>query len=746
VETRMQTQARLPLLALLSGIGLAAAAQPTHWVLQMIALLGVVVLPGAALSHAIGTDRGSRAANLVVATGYGITVLMSIGWLTSLLLEEGAYQRGTQIGIYAVLLTAGVIYERVRGTDALAGIVGERPERALGAFAVALALPAATLIAVERLDRGNGSGAALTMFVLAALLLAGTVLAGATKVGERHPGAVLLGLYSCALSAVWGTATRGQHLFGWDIQKEYSVAAETLVRGYWQAPADQDAYASMLSITSMPAQLHSIADISVQGTLSLLYPLLLAMLPVAAFEIVRRHASVRAATLATAGFIVAARAFPRQLPAIGRQEVALMLFAAGMLLATNRTMNRTSRRIGVAILLGATAFSHYTTAYVTLGMVAAAGATTWFITRKDRSERADVTFNWKTVAVIGVAVLGWNLVIAPTGGLVENPSQQVQSDGLQVLPGQRDENQTLWEAWLEGSSAIKYGSPDDYARELSMLRDNRLAWMDIDVHLGDVEPVEARATQVEGPLENFRGAWGLVSSVSGQLMVLLLTLGALRCLTRRRWKADGLPADLVGLIAGAFVLNVLLRISGTASGFYNPERGALHNAVILAVPAAILIDRLAKRSALTFAANIGVALTFAVGTWGVAPYLFGGSPPAATAEYGEDSERFLVSPAELSTARWLATELDEKDLLQGDRYAQVILLNVDRTSEHGKVFIMHPDFIDYGAYIFSTRANTIEKRARGLENRQFAIFTSPTDGFSELRATVYATEETRVLK
>jgi hypothetical protein len=40
----------------------------------------------------------------------------------------------------------------------------------------------------------------------------------------------------------------------------------------------------------------------------------------------------------------------------------------------------------------------------------------------------------------------------------------------------------------------------------------------------------------------------------------------------------------------------------------------------------------------------------------------------------------------------------------------------------------------------------VEKRARGFENRQFAIFTSPTDGFSELRATVYATEETRVLK
>lgn len=742
----MQTQARLPLLALLSGIGLAAAMQPTHWILQTIALLGVVLLPGAVVSHALGTDRAGRAGNLIIATGYGITMLMVIGWLSSMMLNEAAYHRGTQIGIYTILLAAGVIYERIRGVDALAGLVGEHPGRAISGFLAALALPIATLIAVERLDRGNGSGAALTMFILAALLLVGTVVAGATTFATRRPGVILLGLYSSALGVIWGTATRGQHLFGWDIQKEYSVATETLERGYWQAPADQDAYASMLSITSMPAQLRSIADISVQGTLSLLYPLLLAMLPVAAFEIIRRHASVRSATLATAGFIVAARAFPRQLPAIGRQEVALMLFAAGMLVATNRGISRTGRRVGSAVLLSATAFSHYTTAYVTLGMVAAAGAATWLATRNDPAERTQLTFNWKTVAAIGVAVLGWNLAIAPTGGLIESPSQRVQSDGLQVLPGQRDDGQTLWQAWLEGSSAVKYGTPDDYARELSMLRDNRLAWMDVDVHLGNVEPVQARATQVEGPLGNLRGVWGLVSAVSGQLMVLLMTIGALRCLTRKRWKSDGVPVDLIGLIAGAFTLNVLLRVSGTVSGFYNPERGALHNALILAVPAAILIDRLARRSVLTFAGNAIVALTFAVGTWGVAPYIFGGSPPAATAEYGEDSERFLVSPAELSTARWIAGELDEKDLLQGDRYAQVVLLNVDREAEHGKVFIMHPDFIDYGAYIFSTRANTVEKRARGFENRQFSIFTSPTDGFSELRATVYATEETRVLK
>jgi hypothetical protein len=398
------------------------------------------------------------------------------------------------------------------------------------------------------------------------------------------------------------------------------------------------------------------------------------------------------------------------------------------------------------LLLGGTAFSHYTTAYVTLGITVAAGAVAWLATRKDKGERRQLTFDWKVAGSIAMIILGWNLVIAPTSGLIENPGQKVQTDGLQVLPGNRGEDQSLWQAWIEGSSAVHYGTPDDYARELSMLRDNRLAWMDVDVRLGEVEPTQASVTRVEGPLDQFRGAWRALSTVSGQLMVLLLVVGALRALTKRRWRTDGLPVDLLGGIAAAFLVNTVLRLSGTASNFYNPERGALHNAILLCVPAGILIDRMASRRAFSYALNAGVALVFAIGTWGVAPYIFGGSPPAATAEYGEDTERFLVTPAELSTARWLSEELGERDLLQGDRYAQVILLNVDRQSDHGKVFILHPDFIDYGAYIFSTRANTIEKRARGLENREFSIFTSPIDGFSEIRATVYATEETRVLK
>lgn len=746
MKTRMETRTRLPLLALLSGVSITAAMRPEHWLLQIVALLGVILLPGSVLSHALGTDRSSRAANTVVAAGYGLITLMLAGYLTSMLLGENAYTRTTQIGIYATVLTASVLYERVRNVDTLEGIVGDSLLRALGGVAAALALPAATLIAVERLDRGNGSGAALTVFLLAALLMAGTVAVGSTRLGERRPGAVLLGLFSSALSVIWGTSSRGQHLFGWDVQKEYSVATETLTRGFWQAPKDQDAYASMLSITSMPAQMKSLANVAIESSFSLVYPLLLALLPVAAFELVRRHASVRAATLSTAGFIVAARAFPRQLPAIGRQEIALMLFAAGILVATNRNLGRRSRQIGAALLLGGTAFSHYTTAYVTMGLVVTASATAWLLTRKDPTERAQMTFNWKVTAAVIVAVLGWNLGIAPTGGLVENPGQKVQTDGLQVLPGKRAEDQSIWQAWIEGSSAVHYGTPDDYARELSMLRDNRLAWMDIDVRLGEVEPTQAKVTQVNGPLKQLQPGWRLLSTVSGQLMVLLLTIGALRVLTRRRWRTDGLPVDLLGAVAGAFVINTLLRLSGTASNFYNPERGALHNAIILAVPAGILIDRLAKRHRLTLLANAAIAGVFAIGTWGVAPYIFGGSPPAATAEYGEDTERFLVTPAELSTARWLAAELDEKDLLQGDRYAQVILLNMDRQSDHGKVFILHPDFIDYGAYIFSTRANTVEKRARGLENREFAIFTSPTEDFADIRATVYATEETRVLK
>ena len=448
----------------------------------------------------------------------------------------------------------------------------------------------------------------------------------------------------------------------------------------------------------------------------------------------------------TAAYVIGARTFPGQMPAIGRQEVALLLFAAGLLLATDRTVGPGRRRMGAVLLFGATAFSHYTTAYVTLAMVAAAGAFTWFSTRKDAERRADATFDWKVVTGVAVAVLGWNMLVAPIGALVENRSEDVRSEGLQVLARERGDDRSLWQVWLEGGNPVVYGTPDDYARELSMLRDNRLAWMNADVHLGDVEPVRTQAPQADGLAPALRGPWRTAFTVTGQLLLLLLVAGTLWSLTRGRWRREGLPVDLAGLVIGAFAMSALLRVSGTAAEFYNPERGALHGALVLGVPAGLLLERLARRGLRAHAIAGLLGLLFAAGTWGVGAHVFGGTPPASTAEYGENSERFLVSPAELSSARWLADELGEDALLQGDRYAQIVLLNLDRQATHGKVFILHPDFVDYDAYIFATRANVVEGRARGYENGTFAIFTSPLEGFSGLRATVYATEETRILK
>lgn len=736
---------RPSLFPILAAVSVASMLFPVHWSAQAAAVFGAVLLPGAAISHLLGTDRSGRPVSLVLAAGYGVALLMLVGWFSSTLLRSAAYDRLTQVGVYGMLLATLVFVERIRDTDLLAGVLAGRPRRALVGFAAALVLPLTTLVAVERLDRGNGSGPALATFLLAAAVLVVSVAVGVSRRGARRPGAVLLGLYCAGLSVVWGTASRGQHLYGWDIQKEYSVATETITRGFWLPPTDRDAYASMLSITSIPAQFRALAGLSVETSFSLLYPMLLALLPVAAFELVRRFASVRAATVVTAGYVIGARTFPGQMPAIGRQEVALLLFVAGVLAATDSTVATPRRRLGAAALLGATAFSHYTTAYVTLFMVVVATAVTWFFTREDRQARRRATFDPKTALAIATIVLGWNLVVAPTASLIENTRQEVASDGLRVLSGQR-QDQGIVQTWLEGGSAVRYGTPDEYARELSMLRDNRLAWMTADVRLGEVEPVRTSAPRAPGLLAVLRGPWTALTIIVGQLMVLVLAVGAVRSLIRRRRRADGLPADIVGLVAGAFALSVVLRISGSAAAFYNPERGALHGALVLAVPVAVLLDRLATRRVRTFLAASLAAMTFAAGTWGVAPYIVGGVPPASTAEYGEDSERFLVSPAELSAARWLATELDDTAFVQGDRYAQVVLLNVDRQSEHGKVFVLHPDFVDYRAYVFATRANVIEGRARGYENGLFAIFTSPVEEFARIRATVYANDETFVLK
>jgi hypothetical protein len=203
----------------------------------------------------------------------------------------------------------------------------------------------------------------------------------------------------------------------------------------------------------------------------------------------------------------------------------------------------------------------------------------------------------------------------------------------------------------------------------------------------------------------------------------------------------------LALLAGAvFVMVVLLRVSGTLALFYNPERGALHAAILYAPVVAIMTARILEALPLSTVLIIPLSLTVQLtSAFALDTQLVGGSPSAAHASVGEEYERLAISRAEYATATWIADRDDDPLLVSADRYGGIVLLSTPRGRIASSPTIV-PSGVDVRAYVYASRSNIVEGRARGKEGDRFAIFSFPFDYYEMTRATVYATEETRVYR
>ena len=126
---------------------------------------------------------------------------------------------------------------------------------------------------------------------------------------------------------MWSFSLRGDLVYGFDISSEYYSLNQTVTSGVWHVSHPNDAYGAMLSLTVLPAELHALSGMPALLIFKVVYPVIGALFPVAVFCLARRVLTGRWAFMAAA-LVVMQQTFFQQLPALARQEVAMMLFAA----------------------------------------------------------------------------------------------------------------------------------------------------------------------------------------------------------------------------------------------------------------------------------------------------------------------------------------------------------------------------------------------------------------------------------
>ncbi|MEO5875961.1 MAG: hypothetical protein ABIS86_08595, partial [Streptosporangiaceae bacterium] len=202
---------------------------------------------------------------------------------------------------------------------------------------------------------------------------------------------------------------------------------------------------------------------------------------------------------------------------------------------------------------------------------------------------------------------------------------------------------------------------------------------------------------------------------------------------------------------------VLIRLSATFATAYNPGRAQLQALILTSITMCWLLRWSAARlrvpllrvpflrvGRLVPAVAAAACVLVFLGSSGLAGLALGGPRAADLSDEGEDAERFVMSAPELAAAQWLTGRLPySADRVYADRYGQVRLLAAQGPAVQVQTDLT-PLTLDRRAWIYASRTNTVNGRARSLFAGKLAIYAFPAGFVADHYDKVYTNGQSEV--
>lgn len=710
------------------------------WLAQVLLIALLLIVPGVILLRAARVPGAAVAAFPVYVPAASLVVLMGSGlavdW-TGLLLGMAAPLRTGPLLIGFELVCFSLLASSARAREGV-----WIPWRLLsGSVSLVwpLAVPVIAALGCLRLNAGHGSAVALAG-VVAALVLLVWAMASASRL---EPVRLAVILYAVGLAVTWSFSLRGNFVYGFDIASEYHLMHETVLTGAWYTYHAHDAYGAMLSITVLPAELRALSGLSGVLLFKIAYPMLFALFPVGIFGLARKVLPRQWAFIAAA-FVIAQQVFGQQLPAAARQEIALVLFVALVAAILDQRLPRSVRWVLVPLFSVGMTVSHYSTTYVTVGLTGLVLLLQWGVSWVRAVPRITGAAALGFIAVTASAVW-WYVPVTHSASNITQFVDTLKTQGFDLLPNQsRGEN--LISAYLHGNAITPVGAPryaqlvhQEYAKNRRFV-----------VPFSDAGDPQYALRNSSPPktvrLRPLATGLGVLELLSQQLANLLAVVGAIHVTLRRR--RTSLIARQVGLLAFSMLSALaLIRLSGTIAAEYGQSRALIQALVFLSLMLSWSMIGLGGHSwrrqkiVSTIAAG-AIALVFMY-TSGIIGATFGGTAPGNLTNSGENYERFYMTAPELASARWLGQHFTNGQLVYADEYG-ALRIHAETRITTGLLTDLTPMTLNRHAWIYASRTNVVNHRARGLYQRMRATYTFPlrfieghydtvyTDGTSEV--------------
>jgi glycosyltransferase involved in cell wall biosynthesis/uncharacterized membrane protein len=485
----------------------------------------------------------------------------------------------------------------------------------------------------------NGASNILTMMMFALSGLAIMFLTWRQSLSRIYPYALLM----IGISVLFSTSLRGWLVTGHDIGHEFEVFQSTSRSGLWHTlTSHRDPYSACLSITILPTILSKITAIADPYIFKVVFQLIFAFMLIPIYELTNLLSSRRFALLGTLLFI----AFPpflNDMPFLNRQEIAFVFFGLLVLINFIEIARKPKMLLSTLLLIGLI-LSHYSSSYVTLGLLLSA----WFfyklITYKNNDQKKFVLPLLSLPLIVGAIgmTFAWNSLITQTSpGLertIEKTVKTIEDHSFAQADGV---NYGLFSFNAKDSKKVLADYAGDKAGLVVYVPDVNLPRTKLGSSISRIMPVET--------LNKF------VRLLSAKFLQVLLITGTVLLFLKGRKKVSQRDDYYLSLVLASTLLLVLMVLVPQLSVEYSVTRLFQQDLAIIGLPIILATQLLTKKFgsyAIYVTAAFFVFLFLHLS--GLVPQLLGGYPPQLSLNNaGTYYDIYYEHKGELISAQWI---------------------------------------------------------------------------------------------
>lgn len=721
------------------------------WPLKIVLFVCIALLPGTALLRLLRITLRTFPARILYSFGLSLLVLMLSGLAVNVILGLFMVRPLELPGILLTWnVTTGLIILASAFTNHAVVRIKRWSPRGFGRSSylltgASLLLPVGAALGAFRLNNGGDAlMAVITLCYAAALIMLAFLLR------RRLPDGLLVWLiFIIGLAVLFMTSLRGWDIVGHDIEREFRVYTLTHLNGAWDITLDRNPYNACLSITILPEMFAKLLDISGLMVFKVVMQVIFAACPAVIYLLLRQYLPKLGAFAGSLLFICYPT-FINDSAMLTRQSVAYLFFALALLMMTNKIQKVRYKVLFLLFALGAI-LSHYSTAYVFVGLFGMAvvcklSIMWWQRRRSSPAPWAPTVLSPLYVGLLFLMAFIWYTPITGTAsGLIatlhtslvnipkafSDDNKSTDTSAVLLFSGGKTQVD-LYEAYLSSSWTGGNAEGLGEAAIPNLTNDNLPL-----TPLGQ----KVRSLGIDPSLIT-----KLRQSFAQVLQLLALAGVAYVVFRLLRRKPDAVSADFVCLSVAGILLLTLLVVLPVLSINYGILR-AFHQALIfLILPIMLLIawaGRYVWGRLRTTLATVGFALLFLTFSGVFAQMLGGVAPHLSMNNRGLYYGLYYSPAADYRAFKWL------KEYVPND--ADVRAANFNRAFMHDPDYPFSgigilPSQIGASSYVYLDPAQVQRQKLYANYESSPLIITFPLDYYDKVKDRIYSTTSTRVYR